>query len=93
MKRGYQWNLSQFCPAAPRGFCQFHGAGRGGGAACFSAGRGERASLNWSLNAVGAAAAQTVDKIQIILVSSVLVALGETQYNVPNKLVFSQKVE
>ena len=37
---------SQFFPAAPRGFRQFCGAGRGkacfsrGGAACFSAGRG-----------------------------------------------------
>ena len=36
-----------------------------------------------SLNAVGAAAAQAVDKIQFIQGSSVPAAFGETQNNVP----------
>ena len=43
MKRGINEICSQFCPAAPHGFCQFHGAGQDRarrGAAYFSVGRG-----------------------------------------------------
>ena len=41
MERGINGICSQFCPAAPRGFRQFCGAGRGGARPAFcGAGRG-----------------------------------------------------
>ena len=78
IERGINEICSQFCPAAPRGFRQFCGAGRGG-AACFSAGRGGagRGVHPWFLRCLSMWCSSNLSQFQSVLSKAMQVSMSQ----------------